>query len=64
MPTGIQNAAMISSVHQRRSQSALLPSKHFSRETKADLVRAEHEEKVSMLDFKYIAKHIKQNFLL
>jgi len=63
MPAGIQNAVMISSVHQRRSQSALLPSKHFSWESKADLVRAEHEEKVSVLDFKYITKHIKENFL-
>lgn len=37
--------------------SVLRPSKLFSWETKAGSVIAEHKEKVSVLDFKYSAKH-------
>lgn len=63
LPARRQNTAMFSSVYERRLHSALLPCKHFSWETKADLVRAEHEENASVLDFKHIVKHIEQNFL-
>lgn len=64
MPAGRQNRAMFSSGYERKLQSAVLAGKNFSWEAKADLVRAEHEENASVLDFKYIVEHIKQNFLL